>query len=50
MNTYVLECSATGIFVDYATELHADTEPDFWTCYEIAQKHGCDYFTITEKQ
>jgi hypothetical protein len=48
MKKYILTCSVDGVKIDYETEITAEREPDFWTCYETATAHGCDYFYITE--
>ena len=45
---WLLTASVDGNLVDYEEIIESDTEPSFWQCYEIAQAHGCDYFTITE--
>lgn len=43
MTKYILTCSIDGIKIDYETIVNTN---DFWTCYEIAEKHGCYYFTV----
>lgn len=48
MKKWQLSCSIDGINIDHEEVIYSDTEPDFWTCYEIAKENGCDYFTITE--
>lgn len=48
MKKYILTCSVDGIDIDYETEIHAEREPDFWTCYEIAATHGCDLWALQE--
>lgn len=48
MNKWLLTCSVDAIGIDYETIIESDTEPDFWTCYEIANAHGCEWFYITE--
>lgn len=48
MNKYILTISrdAINIFKEITTE--AEREPDFWHCYDLAQKNKCDYFYISE--
>jgi len=48
MKTYLLTCSVDGNMVDYEEIIKADSEPDFWTQYEIAEKHGCSFFNCIE--
>lgn len=45
---WFLECSIDAIMVDYSEVLESDAEPDFWTCYEIAEANGCPFWTISE--
>ena len=48
MKKWILTCSIDGIGIDFETVITSETEPGFWTCYEIAENHGCVFFTITE--
>lgn len=48
MKKWVLTASKDAIDIDYMAILESEKEPDFWTCYELAEKHGCIYFTIEE--
>lgn len=48
MKKWELTASTDGDMIDYSEILEAETEPDFWTCYEIAAAHGCPYFSISE--
>lgn len=48
MKTWELICSVDATNIDYVTTIKADQEPDFWTCYNIAAAHGCEFFTIQE--
>jgi len=45
---WILTCSVDGIDIDFETILFSESEPGFWTCYDIATANGCDFFTITE--
>ncbi len=48
MKNWILECSIDADAIDYEEIIQSETEPDFWTCYYIAQKHGCPWFTVSE--
>lgn len=48
MKTWELTASIDGANIDFATLIDSDTEPDFWTCYNIADAHGCPYFSVSE--
>ena len=50
MKKWILVCSIDADNVDYEEEIYSDTEPDYWTCYEIAMNHGCEFFEITEAE
>lgn len=46
MSKWRLICSTDGNMVDYEEIIESNEEPGFWECYEIAQAHGCEHFTI----
>ena len=46
MKKWLLTCSIDAIDIDYETIIESNTEPDFWTCYEIAENHGCSWFLL----
>ena len=48
MKKWILTCSIDAVDIDYEEILTSDTEPDFWTCNDIAQEHGCDFWTVDE--
>ena len=48
MKKWILTCSIDAIDIDYEEIITSDTEPDFWTCSEIAESHGCDFWTVDE--
>lgn len=48
MKTWELTASIDGVNIDFSTLIDSETEPDFWTCYDIATAHGCTYFCIVE--
>lgn len=45
---YLLTASTDGINIDYEEIIESENEPDFWTCYEKATAHGCDFFHVQE--
>jgi len=48
MKKWILSCSKKAISIDYEEIINSEEEPDFWTCYEIAEKHDCEWFSIYE--
>lgn len=48
MKKWLLTCSIDAIEIDFETVLFSGEEPGFWTCEEIAQANGCDFWTICE--
>ena len=48
MKRYELVCSRDGVGIDCFVTIEAECEPGFWTCYNIAAEHGCDFFTLEE--
>ena len=38
--------SKSGIGIDAETIIKSDIEPDFWTCYNIANANGCEFFSV----
>lgn len=48
MKKYILTISRDAINICKEITIKADKEPDFWECYNLAQKYNCDYFYITE--
>ena len=48
MRKWELVCSVDADGVDYSEVIESDTEPGFWDCYEIAEQHGCPWFTLDE--
>ena len=48
MKHYNLICSKDEINVDFEMVIESETEPDYWTCYNIAEKHNCPYFYLDE--
>lgn len=48
MKQWALVCSVDAIEIDYETIIESEAEPDFWTCYDIAEEHGCSWFYVEE--
>ena len=48
MRTYILQASVDGINIDYEEAIQAAAEPDFWSLEEIAEAHGCAFWTCEE--
>lgn len=45
---WLLTCSVDAVDVDYEQIIDSDEEPGYWECDEIAQEHGCDWWSICE--
>lgn len=50
MKKWLFTASRDGINVDFETVLESAHEPDFWTCYGLADTHGCSLWTVEEVQ
>lgn len=50
MKQWLLVCSTDGNKIDWTTVINFDSEPDFWTCYDLATSHGCEFFTVDETE
>ena len=48
MKKWLLTCSIDAIDIDFETVVFSEEEPVFWTCEEIAQANGCDFWTVCE--
>ena len=48
MRNWRLICSVDENDINYEEIIPSDVEPDFWTCYAIAENHGCPYFDVEE--
>ena len=48
MRKWLLTCSVDGVDIDYETVLTSLKEPDFWTCNNIAESHGCSLWSLEE--
>lgn len=49
MKAWYLDCSTDADLVDWSTVIYSEEEPDFWTCYNLAEDHDCPWFTISEE-
>ena len=50
MKKWRLICSVDADKIDYEETILSDTEPDFWTCYAIAESHNCSFFDVSEEE
>ena len=48
MKKWLLICSIDAVDVDFETVLFSEEEPVFWTCNDIAQANGYEFWTICE--
>lgn len=48
MKKWLFTASVDGVSIDFETIIKSDKEPDFWTCYKIAENHNCIFWTIEE--
>lgn len=48
MKKYILTLSKNAISIYKQITIESDREPDFWRCYNLAQRNNCDFFYITE--
>ena len=48
MSKWILTCSIDAVDVDYDEIIESDEEPGFWDCQEIAEAHGCDFWSLNE--
>lgn len=46
MRRWLLTCSIDGVNIDYEAILESPEEPDFWTCYNLAEDHGCSFWSL----
>ena len=45
---WLLTASVDAISIDFETVLFSETEPEFWTCYYIAESNNCVFFSVEE--
>lgn len=48
MRNWRLTCSIDADNIDHEEDIFSDTKPDYWTCYAIAESHGCQFFDVEE--
>lgn len=46
---WLLTASVDAISIDFETVLFSETEPDFWTCENIATANNCEWWTLEER-
>ena len=50
MKKWRIICSLDANNIDYEEIIVSDSEPDYWTCYAIAERHNCPFFNVTEAE
>lgn len=50
MKKWLLTASRDGVGIDFECIMKSETEPDFWTCYEVAAAVNCEFFSVEEVQ
>lgn len=48
MKKWLLTCSVDAVDIDYDEIIESESEPDFWTCNNIADEHSCSWWIIEE--
>lgn len=48
MKKWIFTASQDATNIDFETIIESDTEPDFWTCYDLATSHECEFFSVSE--
>lgn len=48
MRQWRLLCSVDAVGIDYETTLEDENEPHWLTCQNIAEEHGCTWWTLEE--
>ena len=48
MKKWILTCSTDAIDIDFEEVIESENEPDFWTCQNMADAHGCGYWYCEE--
>ena len=49
MKQWLLTCSIDAVDIDYEQIIESETEPGFWECEEIAEEHGCEWWSLEEE-
>lgn len=44
---WIIVCSVDAGKIDYEQEIESAKEPGFWECEEIAQSHGCEFWSLS---
>lgn len=45
---WLIECSRDAVNVDYSEIFESNIRPGEWECYDIANDHGCEFWTVSE--
>lgn len=48
MKKWRLTCSIDAVDIDYETVIESESEPGFWECHNIAEEHGCEWWSLDE--
>lgn len=48
MRKYYFTASVDAVDVDYETVIYTKEEPGFWRCNELAERHGCEWWSLDE--
>ena len=43
---WLFTASVDAVGIDFETILESESEPDFWTCDNLANEHGCEWWSI----
>lgn len=50
MRAFRFTASTDGISVDYETVIFSKSEWGFWECNTLAERHGCELWSIEEME
>lgn len=48
MRKWLFTASTDAIDIDYETIIYAKEEPNFWKLYNLAERHGCEWWSVEE--
>lgn len=48
MKKYELICSVDAVNIDYSETIDEATAMNWWKCNNIAEKHGCSFWSVEE--
>ena len=49
MKKWYFTASIDAVDIDYQTVIYAKYEPDFWRLYDLAKRHGCEFWTLEDE-